>query len=123
MPSRLELYCSGYELSKVPKIRESIEKAAKEGTNPPKPPTSGSNAYKPNPNYVPPSSKNKDNVILTFREYNDMLTKIYYLEGKTRWLESVNKHLAEEIQSLQKQSLSRKLRKVRCICKLRGKCQ
>ena len=122
MPSRLELYCSGYDISKVPKIRENIEKAAKEGTNPPKPPTSGNNAYKPNSNYVPPSSKNKDDVILTFREYNDMLTKIYYLEGKSRWLEKVNEHLGEEIELLQKQLLSKKLRKVRCVCKLKGKC-
>ena len=64
----------------------------------------------------------KDDVVLTFREYNDMLTKIYYLEGKARWLERVNKILGEEIESLQKQLLSRKLRKVRYICKLRGKC-
>ena len=88
----------------------------------PKPPSSGSNAFKPNPKYVPPASKNRDDVILTFREYNDMLTKIYYLEVKTRWLENVNEHLGEEIQSLQNQLHSRKLRKVRCICKLRGKC-
>ena len=65
---------------------------------------------------------NKDDVVLTFREYNDMLTKIYYLEGKNGCLENINKHLGEEMESLQKQLLSRKLRKVRCICKLRGKC-
>lgn len=69
-----------------------------------------------------PIRVNKDDVVLTFREYNDMLTKIYYLEGRSRWLEKVNKHLGEEIELLQKQSLNRKLRKVRCICKLRGKC-
>lgn len=87
----------------------------------PKPPTTGSNAFKPNPKYIPPASKNKDDVILSFREYNDMLTKIYYLEGKNRWLENVNTHLGEEIESLQKQLISRKLHKVKCICKLRGK--
>ena len=64
----------------------------------------------------------KDDVVLSFREYNDMLTKIYYLEHKNEWLKNVNKHLGEEIDSLQKQLLSRKLRKVRCICKLRGEC-
>lgn len=65
------------------------------------------------------STKNRDDVILTFREYNDMLTKIYYLEGRTRWLESVNKHLGKEIESLQNQLLSKKFCKVRCICKLK----
>ena len=68
-----------------------------------------------------PIKVNKDDVILTFREYNDMLTKIYYLENKNEWLHKVNKHLGEEIESLQKQLLNRKLRKVRCICKLRGR--
>jgi hypothetical protein len=86
LPSRLELYCSGY-------------------------------------NYVPPTPKNKDDVVLTFREYNDMLTKIYHLEHKNEWLHRVNKHLGEEIESLQNQLLTRKLRKVRCMCKLRGKSQ
>ena len=75
-----------------------------------------------NPKYTPPASRNEVDVILTFREYNDMLTKIYYLEGKSRWLEKVNEHLGEEIELLQKQLLSKKLRKVRCICKLKGKC-
>lgn len=66
-----------------------------------------------------PIKVNKDDVVLTFREYNDMLTKIYYLESKNRWLENVNRHLGEEIESLQKQSLNRKLHKVRCICRLK----
>ena len=70
-----------------------------------------------------PIKVNKDDVVLTFREYNDMLTKMYCLERRNEWLSKVNKHLGEEIESLQKQSLNRKLRKVRCICKLRGKCQ
>ena len=65
----------------------------------------------------------KDNVVLTFREYNDMLTTIHCLEYKARWLERVNKNLGEEIELLQKQALSRKLREARCICKLRGKCR
>ena len=64
---------------------------------------------------------NKDDVVLTFREYNDMLTTIHYLEGKARWLEKINKCLGEEIELLQKQLLSKKLHKVRCTCKLRGK--
>lgn len=68
-----------------------------------------------------PIKVNKDDVVLTFREYNDMLTKIYYLEYNNKWLRKVNEHLGEEIESLQKQSLSRNLRKVRCICKLKGK--
>ena len=68
-----------------------------------------------------PTTKNKDDVTVTFREYNDMLTKIYYLEGKNRWLENVNTHLGEEIQSLQKQLISRMLHKVRCMCNRRGK--
>ena len=88
----------------------------------PKPPSSGSNAFKSNPKYTPSASKNRDDVILTFREYNDMLTTIYCLENKTRWLESVNEHLGEKIESLQKQLLCKKLRKVRCICKRKGKC-
>ena len=72
-------------------------------------------------NAANPVRVNKDDVVLTFREYNDMLTKIYYLESKNKWLVNVNKHLGEEIESLQKQLLSKKLRKARCICKLRGK--
>lgn len=96
MPSRLELYENNYEQFVGDPTNKQVN-------------------WKP--------QHKKDDVVLTFREYNDMLTKIYYLEGKTRWLESVNKHLGEEVQSLQNQLLSRKLRKVRCICKLRGKCQ
>ena len=69
-----------------------------------------------------PIKVNKDDVVLTFREYNDMLTTIYCLENKTRWLEKVNGLLGEEIESLQKQLLCKKLRKVRCICKRKGKC-
>ena len=106
-------------------LKEDILRAAGDLTTKevcwPKPPTTGSNAFKPNPKYIPPASKNKDDVTLTFREYNDMLTKIYYLECKNEWLYKVNKHLGEEIESLQEQLLSRKLRKVRYICKLRGK--
>lgn len=99
MPNRLELYCSGYEPINDPSTKT---------VDCDKPSTS--------------SKVNKDDVVLTFREYNDMLTTIHYLEGKARWLENVNEHLGEEIELLQKQLLSKKLRKVRCICKLRGKC-
>lgn len=93
MPSRLELYCSGYDLSKVS-----------------------------NSSHAPSTSETMTDITLIFREYNDMLTKIYYLEHKNEWLHKVNKHLGEEIQSLQNQLLNKKLRKVKCVCKLRGKC-
>ena len=65
------------------------------------------------------SKLDSDDVVLTFREYNDMLTKIYYLENKNEWLYKVNKHLGEEIESLQKQLFGRKLRKVKSICRLK----
>ena len=103
-------------------LEHSVGDPTTKEVNWPKPPTTGSNAFKPNPKYIPPTSKNRDDVILTFREYNDMLIKIYYLEHRNEHLHNINKHLGEEIQSLQKQLLNKKLRKVKCLCKLRGKC-
>lgn len=47
MPSRYELYCSGYQPINDPSKQSVAESEV---------PTSGSNAVKPNPNYVPPAS-------------------------------------------------------------------
>ena len=53
------------------------------GTKPPKPPTSGSNAVKPNPNYVPPASTPRYNPlpmppIKPAKEENEMMNKTMY---------------------------------------------
>ena len=47
LPSRYELYCNGYQPINSPS-EQSVDWS--------KVPTSGSNAVKPNPNYVPPAS-------------------------------------------------------------------
>ena len=53
-----------------------------------KPPNTGSNAVKPD--YIPaPSIKvNSNEITLTFKEYNDLLSKIYFLEERNKCLQA-----------------------------------
>lgn len=66
LPSRLELYCSGYQ---------PINDPSKQSVDWSKVPTSGSNAVKPNSNYVPPASNNaiEDTVSFTVQEFNNLV--------------------------------------------------
>ena len=80
LPSRLDLYCNGYQ-----PISDNVTT---------KPPKTGSNAVKPN--YVPPASVKSDDVVLSFREYNDLLTRIYFLEEKVKFLSMCNTKLGEQ---------------------------
>ena len=66
LPSSYELYCSGYQ---------PINDPSKQSIDWTKVPTSGSNAVKPNSNYIPPASSNaiEDTVSLTVREFNNLV--------------------------------------------------
>ncbi len=98
MPSRLDLYCNGYQPVGDPTTK-SVDWS--------KPPSSGSNAAKPNPNYVPPASSKvlEDTVSLTVREFNNLV----------QLLVSQTERIAElEFKLAKNGTLKVKVNKLRC---------